>query len=115
MANTRTLYSEKRNNLARIRTVFSNMRTSLARGRTHLALIRTGLAFLSLSIAFFRMFGISWWSIFDGALGVGSLVMTFFGLIGYFHSYRVVKSLEGLLPTDERSHISVGSGTPLTY
>ena len=115
MANTRTLYSEKRNNLAHIRTIFSNMRTSLARGRTDLALIRTGLAFLSLSVAFFRMFGISWWSVFDGALGVGSLVMTFVGLIGYFHSSRVVKSLEGLLPADKGSHLGVGSETPLTY
>ncbi len=100
MAHDRTMYSEKRSNLAHLRTVFSNMRTALARGRTHLALIRTGLAFLSLSIAFFRMFGISWWSVFDGLLGAGSLVMTFFGLIGYFRSFRVVKSLENMLPAD---------------
>ena len=99
-ADTRTQFSEKRTHLAGTRTVFSNMRTGLARGRTHLALIRTGLAFLSLSVAFFRMFGLSWWSIFGGALGIGSLVMTMFGLIGYMKSARAVKSLENLLPSD---------------
>jgi hypothetical protein len=69
-------------------------------GRTHLALIRTGLAFLPLIIAFFGMFGVSWWSIFDGALGAGSLVMTAVGLVGYIRSTRTVKSLEGLIPVD---------------
>ena len=100
MASNRTRFSVKRTSLAKTRTVFSNIRTALARGRTYLALIRTGLAFLTLSIAFFRMFGLSWWSIFDGALGIGSLVMTMFGLIGYMKSARAVKSLENLLPSD---------------
>ena len=58
------------------------------------------IAFLSLGVAFFRMFGGSWWSIFDGALGAGSLVMTAVGLVGYIRSTCTVKSLEGLLPVD---------------
>jgi uncharacterized membrane protein YidH (DUF202 family) len=93
MARNRTEFSEKRTHLAGARTVFSNMRTELARGRTYLALIRTGLAFLSLSIAFFRIFGLTWWSVFDGLLGLVSLVMTVAGLTGYWRAMGVVRKL----------------------
>jgi uncharacterized membrane protein YidH (DUF202 family) len=103
MAGDRTRFSEKRTVLAGTRTVFSNMRTALARGRTYLALIRTGLAFLTLSITFFRLFGLSWWSVFDGALGLGSLVMTVIGLTGYWHSVRALRALEGRVPAEERA------------
>jgi len=101
MAGNRTRLSEKRTTLAGTRTIFSNMRTALAHGRTHLALIRTGLAFLTLSIALFRLFGLSWWSLFDGALGVGSLAMTGIGLAGYWHSTRVLKALEDRISREE--------------
>jgi len=101
MAGSRTRLSENRTNLAGTRTVFSNMRTALARGRTYLALIRTGLAFLTLSIGLFRFFGVSWWSLFDGALAVGSLAMTTAGLSGYWHSTRVLKALENRLAIED--------------
>lgn len=100
MAGTRTDLSEKRTRLAGTRTLFSNMRTELARGRTYLALIRTGLAFLSLSIAFFRIFGLSGWSVFDGLLGLASLVMTAIGLLGYFRAMRQVNRLGGKAAVD---------------
>jgi uncharacterized membrane protein YidH (DUF202 family) len=103
MAGNRTRLSEKRTHLAGTRTVFSNMRTALARGRTYLALIRTGLAFLTLSIGFFRMFGLSWWSVFDGALALGSLAMTVIGLTGYWHSTQTLRSLEGRVSVEEEA------------
>ncbi|NLJ27950.1 MAG: hypothetical protein GX433_08050, partial [Deltaproteobacteria bacterium] len=93
----------KRTELAGKRTIFSNMRTELARGRTDLALIRTGLAFLSLAIAFFRFFGFSWWSFFDGALALGSLMMVSVGLVGYWRSSRSVKILESQAATEQEA------------
>jgi uncharacterized membrane protein YidH (DUF202 family) len=101
MAGNRTRLSEKRTQLAGTRTVFSNMRTVLAQGRTYLALVRTGLTFLTLSIALFRMFGLSWWSAFDGVLALVSLAMTAIGLTGYWHSVRIVRALEGKVPAEE--------------
>lgn len=98
MAGNRTGLSESRTKMAGTRTVFSNMRTELARGRTYLALIRTGLAFLSLSIAFFRIFGLTWWSIFDGLLGAFSLWMTLMGLLGYWRATRQVQTLQRTVP-----------------
>jgi len=101
MAADRTQYSIKRTTLAGTRTVFSNIRTALAQGRTYLALIRTGLAFLSLSIAFFRIFGISWWSIFDGILALLSLIMTGVGIVGYRRATREVSTLQLRISTGE--------------
>jgi len=101
MAENRTEFSEKRTFLAGTRTVFSNMRTALAQGRTNLALIRTGLAFLSLSIGFFRMFGISWWSLFDGALALFSIGMTVMGIRGYLQSTQAMKTLQERVPAEE--------------
>jgi uncharacterized membrane protein YidH (DUF202 family) len=103
MAGNRTRLSERRTDLAGTRTVFSNMRTALANGRTYLALVRTGLTFLTLSIALFRMFGLSWWSLFDGILALGSLAMTAIGLTGYWRTVRSVKSLEGRVPEQEKA------------
>jgi uncharacterized membrane protein YidH (DUF202 family) len=105
MAGDRTRFSEKRTRLAGTRTIFSNMRTELANGRTYLALVRTGLTFLTLSIALFRMFGLSWWSVFDGVLALGSLAMTAVGLTGYWHSLRVVRALEGRVPAEEEARV----------
>lgn len=101
LATTRTQFSETRTVYAGTRTIFSNMRTALAQGRTNLALIRTGLAFLTLSIALFRIFGISWWSIFDGALGVFSLAMTAAGLVGYKRANHRVNVLRLKVPEEE--------------
>lgn len=94
MAKDRTEQSTKRTFLAGSRTILSNTRTALARERTSLAFIRTGLALFSLSIAFFRMFGISWWSLFDAALALGSLAMTVAGTVGYRRTLRVTKELQ---------------------
>jgi uncharacterized membrane protein YidH (DUF202 family) len=101
MARNRTDFSEKRTLMASTRTVFSNMRTELAHARTHLSLIRTGLAFLSLSIAFFRIFGLTWWSVFDGLLGLASLIMTLAGLTGYRRAMLLVKGLHHRVPAEE--------------
>jgi uncharacterized membrane protein YidH (DUF202 family) len=101
MAGTRTQFSEKRTELAGTRTVFSNMRTALAQGRTYLALIRTGLAFFTLSIAFFRMFGLSWWSIFDGVLALMSLAITGVGLVGYRRANHRVNVLQINIPEED--------------
>jgi chromosome segregation ATPase len=90
----RTNLAEQRTRMAGTRTIFSKVRTELARGRTYLALIRTGLALLALSVAFFRHFSLSWWSVFDVSLGLGSLAMTFVGLSGYWRSSRLIKMLE---------------------
>ena len=62
-----------------------------------------GLAFLTLSIALFRMFGVSCWSVFGGVLALGSLAMTTVGLTGYWHSQRIVKALEGGIPAEEEA------------
>ena len=90
----RTNLAEQRTSMAGTRTIFSKIRTELARGRTYLALIRTGLALLALSVAFFRLFSISLWSIFDVFLGMSSLAMTFAGISGYWRSHRLIKMLE---------------------
>lgn len=103
MAGSRTRFSAKRTDLAGTRTVFSNMRTALAQGRTYLALIRTGLAFFTLSIAFFRMFGISWWSVFDGGLALMSLAMTAIGLAGYRRANHRVNTLQIRVPSEEEA------------
>jgi uncharacterized membrane protein YidH (DUF202 family) len=103
MASNRTRLSEKRTSLAGTRTVFSNMRTALAHGRTYLALVRTGLTFLTLSIALFRIFGLSWWSVFDGLLALVSVAMTVVGLIGYWKSDRTVRVLKGRIPAEENA------------
>jgi uncharacterized membrane protein YidH (DUF202 family) len=105
MANTRTEYSIKRTSLAGSRTILSNIRTSLAQGRTHLALIRTGLAFFSIAIAFFRMFGLSWWSVFDGVLALGSLVITGAGIVGYKRATGVVKNLQQTFEAQEETTV----------
>jgi uncharacterized membrane protein YidH (DUF202 family) len=93
----RTNLAGQRTTMAGTRTTLSTIRTLLARARTQLALIRTGLAFLSLSIGFFRYFGVSLWTVFDGALAVASVVMTVIGMSGYWRSTREVKTLEGLI------------------
>jgi uncharacterized membrane protein YidH (DUF202 family) len=100
MAGSRTRFSKKRTDLAGTRTIFSNIRTAQAQGRTYLALIRTGLAFLTLSIAFFRMFGLSWWTVFDGLLALTSLAMTGIGLVGYRRANHRVDTLQTIIPAE---------------
>ena len=56
--------------------------------------LRTGLALLALSVAFFRLFRLSLWSVFDASLGLGSQAMTFVGLFGYWRSSRLIKVME---------------------
>jgi uncharacterized membrane protein YidH (DUF202 family) len=106
-AEWRTRLSEQRTNLAHQRTFdavtrtrLSLQRTELARGRTFLALIRTGLAFLTLGVSFFRYFGFSAWTAFDGALVVFSSVMVYFGVRGYYRAKKAEDVLANLLSGD---------------
>jgi len=94
MATKRTQLSKERTDMAIVRTLLSTTRTSLAKGRTYLAVARTGLAFLAVGIALFRLFGISWWTLFDISLAIFSLWMTFVGLKGYLFTTRQVNELE---------------------
>ena len=105
MAERRTGFSEKRTQLAGARNILSRTRTALAQGRTNLALIRTGLAFLTLSIALFRMFGLSWWSLFDGSLAGASLLMTGMGIVGYRHASQMTKQLQHSETTGEETPV----------
>ena len=83
LAQLRNRLAEGRNRYAERRTGLSTLRTELAWGRTYLALIRTGLAFLVLGVSLFRYFGLSWWSLFDGVLALGSVVIVVWGGRGY--------------------------------
>ncbi len=94
MAESRTNLAEKRTSMAITTTVYSKLRSELARGRTQLALIRTGLAFLTLAVFLFREFGASWWTAFDGTMGVASVAATVIGLIGYRRTRRAIKHLD---------------------
>lgn len=100
MAAKRTELSMGRTSMAETRTILSTQRTELAKGRTYLAFIRTGLAFLTLSITLFRLFGLSWWSLFDGGLVAVSLFMIAIGLAGYRRSARAEKTL-GLMAAQQ--------------
>jgi uncharacterized membrane protein YidH (DUF202 family) len=114
MASRRTELALGRTSMAETRTILSTQRTELAKGRTYLALIRTGLAFLTLSITLFRLFGISWWSLFDGALRTMSLFTIWIGLSGYMRCARAEKSLE-LMAAEQpyypgkNGHLATGS------
>jgi uncharacterized membrane protein YidH (DUF202 family) len=82
------------------RTRLSLQRTELARGRTYLAIVRTGLAFLAIGLTLFRYFGISQWSVFDGALVVMSVVLVIYGGRGYYRAHASDRRLADLLTTD---------------
>lgn len=94
MAEHRTNLSEKRTSMAITTTVYSKLRSELARGRTQLALIRTGLAFLTLAVFLFREFGVSWWTAFDGTMGIASAAATIIGLIAYTRTRRSIKRID---------------------
>jgi uncharacterized membrane protein YidH (DUF202 family) len=95
LSQARTNLAVQRTHMAGSRTTYSKVRTELARGRTHLALVRTGLAFLSLSVGFFRFFGLSWWSVFDGLIALGSLAVTGVGMLGYWRANQIINIVEG--------------------
>jgi hypothetical protein len=61
---------------------------------------------LSISIAFFRIFGLAWGSLFDGLLGVVRRVMAVAGLTSYWQAMQVVKKLRWQAPaqTGEAYH-----------
>ena len=102
LARERNALAEGRNRFAERRTGLSSLRTELAWGRTYLAVIRTGLAFLVLGISLFRYFGLSWWSLFDGVLAVGSGVIVVWGGRGYYRSAMRMRRL------DENLRVPVG-------
>ncbi len=49
----------------------------------------------------FRYFGVSWWSIFDVALILGSLVLIAWGGRGFVKCQRRAQSLEAVLGRDQ--------------
>ena len=53
-----------------------------------------------MSIGLFRYFGLSWWSVFDAALALGSLGLIASGSSGFVKCQRRVRALDGLLGTD---------------
>jgi hypothetical protein len=65
-----------------------------------LAIIRTGLAFFAIGLTLFRYFGISQWSVFDGALVLMSVVLVIFGSRGYYRAQASDRRLAELLTTD---------------
>ncbi len=94
LSRARTNLAFQRTEMAADRTRFSRVRTELSRGRTFLALVRTGLAFLTLSVGFYRFFGPSWWSIFDGLIALFSLTLTISGLLGYRRTCQTINNVE---------------------
>lgn len=94
MAQARTHLAQRRTTFSQTRTTLARVRNELARARTHLALIRTGLALLALGVALFRLFGLSWWSLFDAGLVLGSLLIAAIGSRGYLRANTRIRGLE---------------------
>ena len=63
-------------------------------------MIRTGLAFLAIGMSLFRYFGLSVWTIFDGALVVMSIGLVIYGGKGYWRSHVDDRHLRELLAAD---------------
>lgn len=101
MAETRTQLAETRTKLSTMVTTYSKLRTELARNRTHFALIRTGLALLTLSVFLSREFAVSWWTIFDVALGIASIAATAVGFLAYRRTRREIRHLDATVSRQE--------------
>jgi uncharacterized membrane protein len=63
-------------------------------------MIRTGLAFLAIGLTLFRYFGVSRWSLFDGALVLLSVVLVFYGTKGYRRAQLADRRIGKLLVND---------------
>ena len=100
LSQNRTDLARERNVLAATRTRLSLQRTFLARGRTYLALLRTGLAILVLGLTLVRYFGVTTWTIFDGALILVGFFMVIYGGRGYWIADRNDKRCQTVLATD---------------
>lgn len=61
---------------------------------------RTGLAFLAIGLTLFRYFGVSRWSLFDGALVLLSAVLVFYGTKGYRRAQLADRRIGKLLVND---------------
>ena len=51
------------------------------------------------------MFGLSWWSIFDGGLALMSLAMTGICLVGYRRANHKIHTLQYIIPEEEEAAI----------
>jgi uncharacterized membrane protein YidH (DUF202 family) len=81
--------------LAERRSMLSCYRTSLAKGRTGLAFLRTGIAFIAISLVLFRVFGIGYLTVLEGALLILGAVISYDGLIWYLPARKTgLKSLD---------------------
>ena len=100
LARERNTLAEARTSRAVTRTRLSLQRTFLARGRTYLALLRTGLAILVLGLTLVRYFGITKWTIFDGALILVGFCLVLYGGRGYWIADRNDKQCQAVLATD---------------
>jgi hypothetical protein len=49
------------------------------------------------------MFGLSWWSVFDGLLALTSLAMTGIGIMGYRRANHKVDTLQTSVPTEREA------------
>jgi uncharacterized membrane protein YidH (DUF202 family) len=88
LALVRTFLAEKRSWL-------SCYRTSLAKGRTGLAFLRTGISFIAISLVLFRVFGVGYLTVLEGALLILGVVMSYDGLIWYLPARKTgSKSLD---------------------
>lgn len=85
----RTSLAKLRTWLAGQRCMLSTYRTALAKGRTGLAFIRTGISFISIGLVMFRIFGLGYLSILEGALVVLGALMAVDGFLWYMPTHNV--------------------------
>lgn len=109
LARTRTDLAERSTNLVEeqtdllhIASILAQIRTEQSGARTYLSLIRAGLAFVTLGVILIRYFGISWWTVFDGALVLPSAVAAAYGIYGYLRALRSIRILDAGLPEEMR-------------
>ncbi len=96
----RTPLAKGRTFLAERRSMFACYRTSFAKGRTGLAFLRTGISFMTIALVLLRVFGIGYLTIFEAALLIAGIVMTFDGLKWYMPSRKTGKKHLDCSPTE---------------
>ncbi|MBU2755152.1 hypothetical protein HFU84_09320 [Acidithiobacillus sp. CV18-2] len=94
----RTPLAKVRTYLAGLRTRYSAQRTQFARSRTGLALARTGLTFITIAVAFFRLFGTGDLLIFEIPLLIIGLFAIVDGLLWYFPARKESRRIKSYPP-----------------
>ncbi len=105
----RTPLAKVRTALADRRSMLSCCRTSLAKGRTGLAFLRTGISFIMISLALFKIFGLGYQTVAEGALFLAGIVTAIDGLRWYLPARKI-----GKIRLDCASTESTGGSTVLT-